>query len=270
MRKKYFDTKLYGNGLKQLRVSGIIIMILSLLGTALPALLMLLNNKQQQALGNAAFYSSVSDMTVLLGFIMFLAPIVMCLVLFSFLNTRKGSDFYHSLPNNRFSVFFSFAAAILTWVFAAVILSLLVTSLFYIAFGAPFNAAILPCVLFTYIVGATLITAALLLAMSVTGTFITNISVFGLILFLPRLLSTLFSYVLTSNLKIITMHQFGIFFDPNFNIPVKNLPFVYAVYTIFEYVPRGRHRRCCIYLRRVDTLYLDSGGGLLRACGFSF
>lgn len=50
------------------------------------------------------------------------APVMM-LYLFSFLNKRNSSDFYHSLPNTRLSLFFSFFAAVMTWVIAASVIS---------------------------------------------------------------------------------------------------------------------------------------------------
>lgn len=48
MRKRLFDGKLYRNGLAQLRLSGVVLAILSVACTALPALLTILNAGSRQ------------------------------------------------------------------------------------------------------------------------------------------------------------------------------------------------------------------------------
>ncbi|HEX3027336.1 MAG TPA: hypothetical protein VHR42_08960 [Clostridia bacterium] len=217
MEKKYFDKKLYLNGLKQLRLTGSIILILTVFSTALPALLMILDAKRQRT-----GYTPITSMIVIqLSVMSLIAPIILCLTLFSFLNSRKGSDFYHSLPNTRVSIFWSFAASVLSWLLLSLMFSLIITVVIYASLGASIIWSLLPFLILTQLSGMALITAAMLLAMSITGTYLTNLTVFALILLLPRCITTMFTYTLKQKLRVITFHEFGIFGDPNYNIPIK-------------------------------------------------
>lgn len=222
MKRKYFDLKLYRSGLRQLRVPGVVLTILSLCCTILPAYFSLQSAKQYN-MQYAVYISNISigSVTVLQALMMLVAPAVLCLTLFSYLNSRKGSDFYHSLPDTRTSLFLSYLAAILTWVIFILVFPLLLTACLFLALGVLVNGAALVLEMLTFLVGAALITAAMLFAMSITGTYLTNITVFGLILFLPRLLSTVFAYVVMNALPILTIRSFGMFGNPNYNIPVK-------------------------------------------------
>lgn len=223
MKNELFSSRLYRNGLRQLRVSGIVLLILSAACTALPALLTLITTKQREQLygvGQIPF-TSVGNITLLFALMMYLAPIVLCMVLFSFLNRRNGSDTYHSFPVGRVCLFSSLTLAVLTWVVVILFVPLLITVLFYLASGVAVNGVTIPLIALTYFTGALLITAEFLLAMSVTGTVLTNLAVFGLILFLPRFITTLFSYMVMSNLRMITINDLGIFGNININIPVK-------------------------------------------------
>lgn len=232
MKKRIFDLRLYINGLKQLRVAGVLMLVLSLACTLLPALLMVhvtrtdsLTSVRSYA---AASYTSapLSSTTTLLALIMYLAPVIFAMTLFSFLNTRRGSDFYHSLSYTRPCLYLSFAAAAVTWLAAIVALPLCCTAVVYLATGTAFGCSF-GLLLLTYFCGALLVTAAMLIAKSVTGTALTNLTVGGLILFLPRLVTTMFAYLLISDYPILTMNNFGLFGNLNYNIPVD---FIFSMF----------------------------------------
>lgn len=218
MKKKIFDYKLYLEGLRQLRVPGIVLLSISVLLSAIMPIIAWMNQNE-----NPSYQMSVSmlDTTpVLLGY-MYLAPLILTMILFSFLNKRNGSDFYHSVPNKRLSIYLSFSAAIATITAGTIIITVLLTSVLWANSGVIFNTEYIPYLLLTYLASALLIQMIVQLAMSVTGTGMNNIIVSGLILFLPRMLGTVYSYTLMRSLSIININEFGIFGNSNYNIPVK-------------------------------------------------
>ena len=127
MKKRFFDVGLYLDGLRQLRIIGVMMFVILELEAILMPLGQYINILQRQGNGDL-FYAGIGVVNfsgmhplLLLSFTVF-AP-VMVLYLFSFLNKRSSSDFYHALPNTRVSLFFSFFAAVITWVTAACVIS---------------------------------------------------------------------------------------------------------------------------------------------------
>ena len=222
MKRKIFDVRLYRNGLSQLRLAGILFCILGVLAGGLPCLFEVLQIRQMEAAGSTVSYPAFQDTTVLLVGIMFLAPVALCLTLFSFLNHRSGSDFYHSIPQTRSCLFASFGTAALTWGWLAILLGVGAAAAVFGAagIGGRINFAPLPYVLFTDLAGLTLLTAEMVLSMSITGTVVTNLTVFGLVLFLPRFLTNVFAQMLVGRLRFIDSTAFGLLGDTTSNIPV--------------------------------------------------
>ena len=213
MNKKYFDTKLFLEGIRQLKLSGLLFFVLCAIGTAFPPII------------DMIFFSTVKtapqiiNITPFVTAYMFIGPIVLCMILFSFLNKRNCSDFYHSLPNTRNSIYISFTASILAWIYATIIFCVLLSAALYSLAGCFFNPYFIPYLIFTYIAGVTLITAAILIAKSITGTILMNIIVTTLILFLPRFISTAFVMTINNILKIASINDLGIFVNFHYNIP---------------------------------------------------
>ena len=120
------------------------------------------------------------------------APFLFSILLFSFLNSRKKSDFYHAFPLKRESLFFSFAAAIYTWIIATIAVVMAVaTALFMLAGAEPTLNMILNA--FLSLAAAALYAATLsMLAVTLTGTLFSNIAVLLMLLWTPPLLSHLF------------------------------------------------------------------------------
>lgn len=223
MNRKLFDPRLYRNGLAQLRLAGSLFCVLAVLATGLPCLFVVLQARQLEAVGEAMSYPAFQIVTILLVGVMFLAPIALCLTVFGFLNHRNSSDFYHSIPQTRGCLFASFGAAALTWGYAAILLGVGTAAAVFGLSGAAghINFAPLPYVLGTDLAGITLLTAQMLLAMSVTGTVVTNFTVFGLLVFLPRFLLTVFAHIVIARLRFITTDAFGFFGNSLYNIPAS-------------------------------------------------
>ncbi|MCL2408091.1 MAG: hypothetical protein FWC96_00540 [Oscillospiraceae bacterium] len=138
------------------------------------------------------------------------APIL-TLFLFSFLNKRNRSDFYHSIPHKRESLFASFTAAILTWVIGGIWLCTAVTLIIY-AF-VPYVIVNITSVLLVMLglsVGCLLVVAATLIAMSITGGMFSNIITALLILFLPRTIMMTFTSAVIDSVRVIAPESLGI------------------------------------------------------------
>ncbi len=122
---------------------------------------------------------------------------LMLLMLFHFLNSRSASDFYHAIPQPRPALYFSFAAAALTWTVGAASLMLLAEGIFCSIIGN-----IYPGDWFAVWLGIVstnaLCAGGVLLAISISSTVFSQVIITGLILFLPRVLFHLFEAVVTA------------------------------------------------------------------------
>lgn len=218
MKKKYFDKELILEGISQLKLPGLIILLITVLASVLPAIFNWMSYKNYvNNLSEIHVY--IMEVSPILVPFFYLAPFIFCLVLFSFLNNRKGSDFYHSIPQTRICLFLSYTVSIIAWLFGIIVLTVLPASLVYAVSGLNFNPIFIPYLIFTFFAGSLLVTACMLLAMSITGTVFTNIILFGLILFLPRFITSLAIQNIT-NLNIL-WPNFGGLARVDYNIPVK-------------------------------------------------
>jgi len=166
--------------------------------------------------------------TLVLAMVAF-AP-VLTFYLFSFLNKRNSSDFYHSIPHRRETIFLSFAAAVLTWVVGGIWLCTGV-SLAIFAIGSAYVTVLWSSVLFATLgltVGCLLVVAAALMAMSITGGTFANIITTGLILFFPRTIILVFTSIVTFTAPVMSVDSFGFFGSGFYHIPFGMLvsPFI--------------------------------------------
>lgn len=218
-----FSGKLYKEGLRRSLFVAVLFLAIMLLGATLIPMGTL--QSQIRAVENGwstgrtmvdGFGNNVTLVIAMIG----MAPI-MTLFQFAFLNKRAASDFYHSLPHRRETVFVSFLASTLTWVLGGIWLSTGVTIGIY-AFGAQYVAMNVPTMLlvsFGVSMGALLVVAATLIAMSVTGTIFSNIVTTGLILFLPRTILFAFTQTVSDLTRVVLPESFGIFGGSVSNIP---------------------------------------------------
>ena len=229
MKKKIFDKYLMLEGLSQLKLPGLIFLVVSVLGSGLYAIsnyFSYLNYQNQLAVyGNTFSFQNmriieIQNVTPLLLPVVFLAPFIFCLMLFSFLNNRKGSDYYHALSCTRICMFLSFTASILIWLVLIIVPTVLIASLIYGVTGAIINAGYIPYLIFTFLAAAVLVTACMLLAMSITGTVFTNTILFGLILFLPRFAIYFLMSNITESVRILPSNAGGLL-NIGYNIPVN-------------------------------------------------
>ncbi len=204
MKRRIFSSRLYFEGLRQTKLIGIISFVIFTIQTlAIP-------------IGKVVEYFTFNYATVAegIGFteinpmlytmIYIVAPLFP-LSLFSFLNKRKASDFYHSVSDTRLCLFISFFAAICTWIIALCTLTTLIGLITNSLFPQLFTINHLNVWLTAFnILAASLYSAsAVTLAMTLTGTLVTNIAVAGLILIFPDYLLYMFNTMVLSNLPFI-------------------------------------------------------------------
>ncbi len=215
MKKKIFSRGLFVEGLRQLRLSGIIFLAFMLaIGVAIPVI------SQISYLSYTSMYSdtfspeivdfqSMCFMVVMLPFVV--AP-VFTFSLFGAFNKRSSSDFYHSLPYTRICLFNSFAASILAALAAIGLIYCGVTIVTYACLPHLFipTFAAMWDVLLTVLVQILMVVFAVIMAMSITGTLIANVTSACLIIFLPRLLITMVTLTLGELAPIVEGH-YGIF-----------------------------------------------------------
>ena len=122
MKKKLFSRGLYVEGLRQLKIVGIIFLaVLLLVGVSIPVIQYidyLSYVARMEELGEPVnFTPDVVDfeqMCPMIFVIALIAAPIFTFMLFSPFNKRSSSDFYHSLPYTRECMFTSFSAAILS------------------------------------------------------------------------------------------------------------------------------------------------------------
>lgn len=200
INKKPFSVGLYIEGLRQLRIVGILGIILMFGSSIVINISQALNYQRQATLypeESLILYpiDGVDAMPFLLTVFCAFAPI-MVWMLFRFMNKRNNSDFMFAIPNTRLSLYCSYLSAIITWIAAMVLAGLIGVLLPAAIFSNYLNIMYDTVFLFalsTFLCSLQVI-SVVLIAMSITGTFFSNIVLSGMLLFGPRL----FIFMLTS------------------------------------------------------------------------
>ena len=195
MKNKIFSLKLYLQGLKKIRAVGIASAICIIVLNAIIPIIAFIENSA----GWPGTVRSIKEVTIGMFapfglLVMLFAPLTV-LLMFSYLNERSKSDFYHSLPQTRLCVYMSFMAAVLTWLTATLIASALINSLIWIM--APYYHLSFISVLLSFIaqfILTVLISGFMCFAMMLTGTVISNVLIFALVALFVRTTGTMFIY----------------------------------------------------------------------------
>ena len=113
MKKKLFDLKLFREGFRQTRVLALIALVPLLASTLAPFFThyfywnSVYNTETLRAIHLPLELSCQQMHPLLSSACLWLAPLL-TLRQFSYLTSRKGSDFYHAVPANRNCVYWSF------------------------------------------------------------------------------------------------------------------------------------------------------------------
>ncbi len=219
--KSFFDRGLYTEGIKQLKIIGVLVTVLiGVIAIAIPI-------ESVSSYPDSPKVVHALNMNPLMLLCFFAAAPLMTLNLFSFLNKRNASDFYHSLPHKRECIFISYMASILTWIAIIIVstmsVSIIFTSLFPNDFAIHFYT-VLTYMLNVFAASLT-VSAAIAIAMSVSGNSSTNIIVSGLILFMPRVAMMLISDTVTNSNPIISDKHFLPLFKNGYNVITSTMTF---------------------------------------------
>ena len=210
MKQIWFDKKLYVDGLRRLRMVGLVLFAVTVILTLF--VIWTLN-----LAGNVYGYA---QLTPVLSVYMYAAPVLLMFTAFSFLFRRSASDLYHAFPITRTGLYVTLSASAFTWIFGTIFITRLLAYLCVLLQGQAFAPGYFALQTLSYCAGAFLIGACALIGVAMTGTRFSAFIVSGLILFLPRCVSALCGYVLIGTAPLLSPIDLGILFDVTLNIPV--------------------------------------------------
>ena len=201
--KKFFDGKLYFEGLKRVRLIGIIFgSILLVLASFIPLSYMLTDPELEEIVDYDNFAWPLFPM-------MFFTPFFFTSA-FSFLNKRKACDFYHAIPHTRRCLYISFTAAALTWIAGLITATSLLTGLLWTVLPkVSYDIGLIPLTIIVHLLGCIYVGGFTVLAISLTGTRASNFVVACVLMFSARI----FGVLCISAIQNITPT-----FDPNYSI----------------------------------------------------
>lgn len=122
----------------------------------------------------------------------FLSVPMMLMVSFSYLKSRKTSDFYHSIPIRRETLYFSTIVAAISWVVVILFVASIVplTSALF-SFAMEIDMSVYWEIMGTVFLASIFMISGFALGISITGNGFTNFFVPLMILFLPRIIITI-------------------------------------------------------------------------------
>lgn len=223
MKKRIFSPRLYLDGIKQLRIIGVLSTIaIALIGVISPVMRYL----NTMDYGSFADYSpsqvNFFEMNQLILLVFCAIAPLMALYLFSFLNKRESSDFYHAIPETRQCLFLSFFASIVTWLLFIIVSTAAIITVSYALLPHLYtvNYASVFSTSFNAFTGSLLVAASVVIAMTATGTVFSNVLVSLLLIFLPRLLIQLAIMGISDALPLVNGLPFANVLSYQYNVPV--------------------------------------------------
>ena len=216
----FFSKKLYVQGLKKIKISGIAFSLIIILLNAFVPIVGIIDSSSFSAVYRGTELVEYNSFVPFCMLIIVLVPIL-AHDMFSFLNERNQSDFYHSIPQKRTCVYVSFTAAVLTWAFGTILVSAIVNtilwslaSLYTFTFGTVI-LGVLP-----YLVLSVQMAGVMILAMTVTGTKISNFLVAILFFLFVRAMGAFFVVALEEVTPVLNVdYSFFKYFSLEFFLP---------------------------------------------------
>lgn len=202
--RELFNFRLYLEGLKKIKLIGIAALIVT---TALCAIVPIIYIADGGGYREGLYSISINEFAAPVCVIMLFAPFFVS-SMFSFLNTRRDSDFYHSIPYKRQSVYTSFLLAALTWCLGIIVSAVLCTTLLWsVAPRTTFEFYYIPLIILAAFCACMLLMSFMALAMCLTGTATTNIFIFGLVACFFRSVCLCFTYALENTVFILDLSE---------------------------------------------------------------
>ncbi|MFR7820621.1 hypothetical protein [Candidatus Pseudoruminococcus sp.] len=200
-RNKFFSPALMLEGIKQTKVVGICFAIVSILLSCYFPFLKIMESSANYWKSDVIM--DLGSFVLPIFVLQYLMPIVVVFVLFNFMNSRKASDFYHSIPLSKTCIYVTYTIVALLWSLAVILVS---TFLSYILYSfAPeiiINSEFIWTTIISSFILAMLITSITLVAKGLSGTLFTNIIITLIIMFLPRIIILLYTSAVNAAVKI--------------------------------------------------------------------
>lgn len=212
MKNKFFSSRLYIETMRQLRLPAWIITGIICVITATTDFIIAIDGGYGNTLP-----SILEFIPGLWGF-MYIAPLVFTIMSFGFLNSRSDSDFYHSLPNTRQSLYISRIVAVVTMTFGGILSTCIVSLLGRLIWQLPINMMSYFYIVLFSTAASMVITGGVALAMSITGTKLSNAVATLLILYFPRSIMFILADFLENVAPVLVLSEMGMFFSFRYNL----------------------------------------------------
>lgn len=205
-RNKFFSPALMLEGIKQTRVVGICFAVISVLvscGYPLLRLISYASMDYDTLKAQPYFTIDIATFSMPIFLMQYIMPIVMIFLLFNFMNIRKASDFYHSIPLSKTCVYLTYTVTALIWSIVTVVVSTLLSFTIYaLSLKTVINIEFVWPTIISSIILTMLIASIALLAKGLSGTIFTNIIITLIIMFLPRVIILLYTTAINTSVKI--------------------------------------------------------------------
>ena len=218
--ENFFYKKLYFQGLKKIKISGIAFSLIIILLNAFVPITGIIDSASYSSMYRGVQPIECGSVVPFCMLIIVLVPIL-AHDMFSFLNERNQSDFYHSIPQKRTCLYVSFTSAVLTWAFGTILTSTIVnTILWSLARTYSFTFGTIVLGMLPYFVLAVQMAGVMILAMTVTGTKISNFLVAVLFFLFARAMSAFFVIALEEVTPVLNVeHSFFRYFSLQYFLP---------------------------------------------------
>ena len=230
MNKKIFSGKLMLEGMRQVRLPGIIGLLLVVGASFFTSFIEVVNVSH----GMYVLGSSFSELNAYILLVMFTVAPIMTLMLFGFMNRRRASDFYHSLAYTRLCIYTSFVAAVLLWCMLMIVAGSATTLIVCgISGKVEIDPLSIPYPILSATAGVLIVTGGTVLAMTLTGTYLTNVFTTVLFLFAPRALIFYCNRLLANSMPYVVSSQ-NTFFSKLVNVPFDIVTGVFGISSNFQ------------------------------------
>ena len=206
---------MFAENLRRMKITAIIAALLILCFEVIPVF----TDVMAQGDEAAKTVEGVSSLCYMMPFVAIAAPVVLVMTLFAQFNKRSYSDFAHSLPYTRTCIFVTNTVS----VYAVLAVLLALCAVAGVAACAVFpsyyviNMTGFWKMLFTYLSAAAFVTSSLQIAVSVTGTVLSNITAAGLVLFFPRFVMYIITQAIVSGLPFMNGGLYLPLLSPKYN-----------------------------------------------------
>lgn len=212
MMKRFFSLRLYKEGLRQVRVLGIAAAIICVAPSLLVPFTTIISNMSRNML-HADIELISGPMISIPSVLMLIFSPFFVFSIFRFLHDRSKSDFYHAVPFHRECLYCSYLAAALTWIVGIIVASVILPAIVWSVY--PYTVMVWSSVfslIGILVLGSFMLASMMCLAVTLTGTVVSNIAVFALIVSFVRSVCAVFGAALEEKVPALVIGGGGISF----------------------------------------------------------